>query len=56
MESTEKLKKPVKKYNILGCNNCHKTKVTLVKATDSYYCNECFIKLGKQKFQKKRGK
>ena len=43
-------------YNIVACNNCHKSNTTLIKATDSYYCKNCFIELGKQKFQKKRGK
>lgn len=52
----KKSKKKTKKLNFLGCNNCHKTNVTLIKATDSYYCKDCFTKLGKQKFQKKRGK
>lgn len=55
-KSIEDKSKKVAKYNVLGCNNCHRTKVTLIKAIDSYYCKECFAKLGKQKYQKKRGK
>ena len=46
-------KKEKKKIQVIGCNNCHKTDVTLIKATDSYYCKFCFNKLGKKKFEKK---
>lgn len=54
---TDKTKvKEKKKYNVLACNNCHKSNITLIKATDSYYCEFCFNKLGKKKFEKKRGK
>lgn len=49
----DKKEKEVKKYNVIGCNKCHKTNVTLYKATDSYYCRPCFLTLGKQKFMKK---
>lgn len=41
------------KYNVIACNNCHASNVTLIKATDSYYCKFCFNKLGKKKFEKK---
>lgn len=44
--------KSVKKFNVIACNNCHKTGLTLIKATDSYYCKFCFDKLKKQKFKK----
>lgn len=47
-----KKKKELKKFNVIGCNNCHKTGLTLIKATDSYYCKFCFDKLKKQKFKK----
>lgn len=49
-------KRPVNKINVIGCNNCHKTNVTLIKATDSYYCKPCFLMLGKKKFNKKGGR
>jgi len=42
-----------KKFNVIACNNCHQEGVTLIKATDSYYCKFCFNKLGKKKFEKK---
>lgn len=45
--------KEVKKFNVIGCNKCHKTNVTLIKATDSYYCRPCFLTLGKKKYEKK---
>lgn len=48
--------KSAKKFNVIACNNCHKTGLTLIKATDSYYCKFCFNKLNKKKFEKKRGK
>lgn len=40
------------KIRLIGCRNCGTTKGTLIKATDSYYCKFCFIKLKKQKFKK----
>lgn len=49
----EPKKKEVKKYNVLACNSCHATNITLIKATDSYYCKFCFDKLKKKKFEKK---
>ena len=52
MENVTK-QKEIKKLNIIGCNKCHKTNVTLIKATDSYYCRPCFLTLGKKKFEKK---
>lgn len=48
--------KEVKKFNVIGCNKCHKTNVTLIKATDSYYCRPCFLTLGKKKYEKKKGR
>ena len=42
--------KEKKKYNLIACNNCHKTNVTLIKAKDSYYCKFCFEKLGKERY------
>lgn len=45
--------KEPKKFNFIGCKNCGATNVTLIKATDSYYCKFCFNKLGKKKFKKK---
>lgn len=50
--SDNKKKKEPKKFNVIACNNCHKTGLTLIKATDSYYCKFCFDKLKKQKFKK----
>ena len=50
-ESKKEKSKKVMKY--IGCNNCHKTDVTLIKASDSYYCKFCFDKLKKEKFKKK---
>lgn len=50
----EKPKKEEKKFKFIGCNRCHKTNVTLIKATDSYYCRPCFLMLGKKKFEKKK--
>lgn len=55
-QQSEEKKNKAKKFNFLGCNNCHKTNITLIKATDSYYCKDCFTRLGKEKFQKKRSK
>ena len=52
-ELEEKPKKETKKISVIGCNNCHKTNVMLIKATDSYYCRPCFLTLGKKKFEKK---
>lgn len=48
-----KLEKSIKKLSFIGCKNCGATNITLVKATDSYYCKFCFNKLGKKKFEKK---
>lgn len=45
-----------KKYTVIGCKNCGMTNVTLIKATDSYYCSFCFKKLHKKKFEKKGSK
>ena len=45
-----------KKINVIGCKGCGLTNVTLIKATDSYYCDFCFKKLGEKKFEKKKGK
>lgn len=52
----EEEEKPKKKFNVIACNNCHKSGLTLIKATDSYYCKFCFDKLKKKKFEKKRGR
>lgn len=52
----EEVQKPKQTFNVIACNNCHKTGLTLIKATDSYYCKFCFDKLKKKKFEKKRGK
>lgn len=49
----EPKEKEKKKYNVLACNCCHATNITLIKATDSYYCKFCFEKLGKKKYEKK---
>lgn len=46
--------KKKKTYYQIGCNGCHRTNVTLIKCTDSYYCPECMKKLGKQKFKKEK--
>ena len=40
--------------NYIACANCHQDNITLIKCTDSYYCKKCMIKLGKQKFNKKK--
>ena len=45
--------KEPKKLRFIGCKNCGSTNVTLVKATDSYYCKFCFEKLGKEKYSKR---
>ena len=51
----EKEKKKKKKtYYQIGCNGYHRTNVTLIKCTDSYYCPECMKKLGKQKYKKEK--
>ena len=42
-----------KKIKFIGCRSCGATNITLIKATDSYYCKFCFNKLGKKKFEKK---
>lgn len=42
------LKNP-RKETVLGCNNCHITDTTLIKAKDSYYCIKCFKKLNKER-------
>lgn len=44
------------KVKMIGCNNCHRTDVTLIKATDSYYCMWCFYTLKKKKYSKKGDK
>lgn len=36
----------------IACNQCKCTNRTLIKATDSYYCKDCFNQLHKQKFKK----
>ena len=36
--------KAKKTVNVVGCNKCHRTDVTLIKCTDSYYCKECITK------------
>lgn len=46
--------KKKKTYYQIGCNSCHRTNVTLVKCTDSYYCPECMKNLNKQKFKKEK--
>ena len=45
--------KEVKKVQVIACKNCGATDTTLIKATDSYYCKFCFMKLHKKKFEKK---
>ena len=47
-----KTKKEPKKVNVIACKNCGLSNVTLIKATDSYYCKFCFKKLKKKKFEK----
>ena len=47
------MSKEKSKVNVIGCNNCHKTDVMLIKATDSYYCRPCFLMLNKKKYEKK---
>lgn len=45
---TQKMKEPVKiKY--VACKKCHRTGVTLIKGTDSYYCKDCYNKLPNNK-------
>ena len=46
-------KKGLKTVKVFVCKNCGKDNVTLIKATDSYYCKFCFDKLKKKKFEKK---
>lgn len=47
------MEKEPKKLKFIACKNCGKDNVTLIKATDSYYCKFCFDKLNKKKFEKK---
>ena len=48
----EKPKKEKKKLRFIACRSCGATGLTLIKATDSYYCKFCFEKLGKEKYSK----
>lgn len=52
-EKVNDKEKDVKKIQLIACKNCGQSNVTLIKATDSYYCKFCFYKLGKKKFEKK---
>ena len=38
------------KIKYIACKNCGKANVTLLKAKDSYYCEFCFNKLGKERY------
>lgn len=51
-ENEKPKEKEEKKLRFIGCKNCGSTNVTLIKATDSYYCKFCFDKLGKEKYSK----
>lgn len=51
-ENRKPKEKEPKKLRFIGCKECGLTNVTLIKATDSYYCKFCFDKLGKEKFSK----
>lgn len=55
-KTAEPEEKEVKKYNVIACKCCGATNITLIKATDSYYCKFCFNKLGKKKYDKKKGR
>ena len=52
LKEKSKNKKKVEKIRVVGCKECGMTNVTLIKATDSYYCKFCFNKLKKDKFKK----
>ena len=52
MKLKPKKKNEEKKIKVIGCNGCHRTDVTLIKCTDSYYCKYCMVRLGKKKFNK----
>lgn len=41
----KELQKNPKKINVIGCNKCHRTNVTLRKAKYSYYCLKCYNEL-----------
>ena len=40
--------KSAKIIRYIGCNKCHRTNVTLIRGTDSYYCKECITKMNKK--------
>lgn len=47
-----KSKNSSKKLKFIGCKECGRTDKTLIKATDSYYCTDCFNSLHKRRFDK----
>lgn len=51
-EALKEKSKTKEKIRFIGCKECGMTNVTLIKATDSYYCKFCFNKLKKNKFKK----
>lgn len=51
-EALKEKPKTKEKISVIGCKECGMTNVTLIKATDSYYCKFCFNKLKKDKFKK----
>ena len=49
----ELLKNPTK---YIACKTCHRTNVTLVRGTDSYYCKFCYEKQLKKQLKKNNRK
>ena len=47
-KAQQKKRENARPVKYVACKKCHRSNVTLIRGTDSYYCKDCYTKIKKK--------